>query len=351
MVKVTVVIPAYNAMQYLPQTVNSVIEQTLSDWELLIINDGSRDHIIEWATTIQDSRVKLITQENQGVSAARNTGILQAKGEYIAFLDADDLWKPTKLEQQLQRFQEYPEAGLVYTWTALADSQGNPLNRILASNVEGDVWQQFLVANAMGNSSVPMVRRSCFDKVGLFDPSLPSAEDRDMWIRLAAEYPFAVVKQPLTLWLQHQDSMSKNRQKMLAGLRTVLEKNFATVPLELLYLRNQSYSYINMRQAWNSMDEQNLPEAKYFQQQAKLHHPPCCYSLDYLRLSLTILMMTWFGFATGNYFRKSTNYLYRLSLKFSMEMQTICTLLSKKKKLSPISRSFQKKSNSLLKIK
>ena len=349
MVKVTVVIPAYNAMQYLPQTVNSVIEQTLADWELLIINDGSTDNILEWAVTIQDSRVKLINQKNQGVSVARNTGILKAKGEYIAFLDADDLWQPTKLEQQLQRFQECPEAGLVYTWTALVDSQGNFLNRILASNTEGKVWEKFLVTNGMGNGSVAMVRRSCFEKVGLFDPNLSSAADRDMWIRIAAEYPFAVVKQPLTLWLQHEDSMSKNRHKMLADLRQALEKNFATVPLELLHLRNQSYSYINMRQAWNSIDEENLAEAKHFQQQAKLHYPPCCYSLDYLRLSLTMFIVNYFGIAAGNQFRKYTNYIYRLSLKFSLAVQSLLILLSKKKLLYLL--SFPQKNNSFLKIK
>ncbi len=330
MVKVTVVIPAYNAMQYLPQTVNSVIQQTLDDWELLIINDGSSDNIVEWAATIQDKRIKLINQKNQGVSVARNTGILQAKGEYIAFLDADDLWQPTKLELQVKKFQECPEVGLVYTWTALVDSQGNFLKRILAGNSEGYVWQQFLIANTIGNGSAAMVRCSCFEGVGLFDPNFSSAADRDMWIRIAAKYPFAVIRQPLTLWLQHSDSMSKDHRKMLADLRGVLEKNFATVPLELLYLRNRSYSYINLRQAWNALDEHSLAAAKHFQKQAKLHHPPCCYSLDYVRLSITIFIVNYLGITISKYFRKSTNYIYRLSLKISIIIRHLFVLSWKK---------------------
>ena len=101
MSKVSVIIPAYNAMNYLPQTLKSVLQQTFTDFEILIINDGSSDDIVEWSSQISDSRVKLISQINQGVSAARNTGIRNAQGEYIAFIDADDLWEPTKLEKQV----------------------------------------------------------------------------------------------------------------------------------------------------------------------------------------------------------------------------------------------------------
>jgi glycosyltransferase involved in cell wall biosynthesis len=317
MPKVTVIIPAYNAMTYLPHTVDSVFWQTFNDWELLIINDGSSDNIVEWAAQIENSRVKLISQLNQGVSTARNTGITQAQGEYIAFLDADDLWQPTKLEKQLRRFQEYSEAGLVYTWTKLINRQGKPINRILASSLEGNVWEKILVANMIGNGSAAMVRRSCLDTIGGFDPNLSSAADRDLWIRIASKYSFAVVKEPLTLWRQHSDSMSKQRQAMLEDLRRAIEKNFATVPLGLLHLRNQSYCQINLRQAWNSVDAKNLREAKEFQRQAYLHYPPIGYSENYLRLSLAILMMSIFGDRGYENVRQFTRSFYRFILNFS----------------------------------
>lgn len=102
MPKVSVVIPAYNAMSYLPETVASVLNQTFEDYEVIVVNDGSKDDIKIWIAQLADTRIKLISQENQGLSGARNTGIAHAQGEYVAFLDADDLWAPTKLEKQVQ---------------------------------------------------------------------------------------------------------------------------------------------------------------------------------------------------------------------------------------------------------
>ncbi|NEQ79824.1 MAG: glycosyltransferase family 2 protein [Moorea sp. SIO2I5] len=317
MPKVTVVIPAYNAMEYLPKTVESVLAQTLADFELLIINDGSSDHIVQWASQIADPRVKLISQENQGVSVARNTGIAQAQGKYIAFLDADDLWKPTKLEKQVSCLEEYPEAGLVYTWTALVDQQGKPTKSVIAFHQEGNVWEQILVVDMIGNGSSVMVRRSCFETVGMFDPNLSSAADRDMWIRIAANYLFAVVKEPLTLWRQHPSSMSKRREEMIQDSRQAIEKNFQSVPSELLYLRNRSYSYLNLYQAWNSVDQGNYKEAIHFRRQAFLHYPQMGYSESYIRLSLAIILIRWFGPHGYDGVRSLTQTLRQLALGIS----------------------------------
>lgn len=295
MPKVSVVIPAYNAMTYLPETVESVLKQTFTDCEVLIINDGSSDHIVEWASQVTDPRVKLISQENKGLPEARNTGIANALGEYVAFVDADDLWEPTKLEKQVRRLEDDRAVGLVYTWTALTDQWGKPTGRLFVSQVEGNVWEQIVVEDMIANGSSSMVRRSCFETVGVFDPSLTSCEDRDMWTRIAARYPFAVVKEPLTLYRQHGNSMTKNRQRMIQTLRQVIEKSFASAPLELLYLRNRSYGVMNLFQAWNSIDEGNYQEAIHYQRQALLHHPQLRYSENYLRLSFAIAMMRWFG--------------------------------------------------------
>ncbi|OCQ90674.1 glycosyl transferase family A [Nostoc sp. MBR 210] len=316
MPKVTVVIPAYNAMQFLPETVESVLAQTFSDLELLIVNDGSSDNIVQWANNITDERVKLISQENQGVSAARNTGIMQSNGEYLAFLDADDLWKPTKLEKQIRRFEEYPEAGLVYTWTHLVDAFGKPINRVLASRLEGNVWKQILVANMIGNGSSAMVRRSCFETVGLFDPELSGAADRDMWIRIAVHYLFAVVKEPLTLWRQHTNSMSKKRQEMVKDLRRTIDKNFQSVSLDLLYLQNRSYSYMNLYQAWNSIDEGNIEEAISFREQAYSNYAQIRLTNNYIRLSLAILLISWFGTNGYDGVRSITRFLRWQFLSF-----------------------------------
>src|SRR4028119_528470 len=125
MPKVSVIVPAYNAMAYLPETLQSVLTQTFNSFEVLIINDGSSDEIVEWASEVKDSRVKLISQENQGLSGARNTGIWSSQGEYLAFLDADDIWEPTKLEKQVQCLEEDNNIGMVSSGISTIDPNGN----------------------------------------------------------------------------------------------------------------------------------------------------------------------------------------------------------------------------------
>ncbi|MCP6757347.1 MAG: glycosyltransferase family 2 protein [Fischerella sp. CENA71] len=295
MSKVSVIIPAYNAMFFLPETLESVLQQTFTDFEVLIVNDGSSDHIVEWASDIADSRVKLISQENQRVSAARNTGIAHAHGEYIAFLDADDLWEPTKLEKQVRCLDDKPEVGLVYTWTLLVDKENNPTGRIFASHLEGNIWDKLLVNDPIASGSSAMVRRICFDTVGLFDRDLAYAPDLDMWVRIALRYPIAVVKEPLLRYRQLPNSFSRNRQGMMKDIRAVIEKTFASVSLEQLYLRNRCYASIFFGLAWFSVDDGDWEKAIHFRQQALLHYPQVRYSEKYLRLSVAIAMIRWFG--------------------------------------------------------
>lgn len=317
MPKVSVVIPAYNAMTYLPETLESVLKQTFTDFEVLIVNDGSSDRIVSWVSEIIDPRVKLISQENQGLSGARNTGIDHAQGKYIAFLDADDLWEPTKLEKQVCCFQENPDAGVVYTWSLLVNEHGKPTGRIFASQIEGQVWRQLLVEmDVISNGSSAVVRRDCFEAVGVFDRNLAAAADLDMWLRIAAKYPFAVVKEPLTLYRQHSTSMSKNRQRMFQDLQKVIEKAFQSASLEMLYLRNQAYaSLIMLSQAWWSVDEGDYKTARAWQRQAYLHDPQMQFSERYIRLSIAILLIQLFGSSGYDGIRNWTRSIHRMMLK------------------------------------
>lgn len=294
MVKVSVVIPAYNAMDYLPKTLESVLRQTFTDFEVLIINDGSSDCILEWFASVTDPRVKLISQENQGLSGARNTGIFQAQGEYIAFLDADDLWAPTKLEKQVAYFEDNPAVGLVHTWTILIDETDKPICEKWSPHLEGNVWEEIIVINSV-SSGAAMVRRCCFETVGVFARDLSGTADWDMWIRIAYRYPFAVVKEPLTFYRQHSQNMSKNCQHMIANARIVIERAFQSVPLEFLYLRNRAYAYFYRYQAWVSIYSGNYKQAIYCRQQAILHNPLLRYSKNFLHLNLAIFITLWFG--------------------------------------------------------
>ncbi len=298
MPKVSVVIPAFNAMKYLPQTVESVLQQTFIDFEVLIIDDGSSDSIRQWVNEVTDLRVKLISQENQGVSVARNTGIAAAQGEYVAFLDADDLWEQTKLEKQVRCLEDNPTVGLVHTWMAIVDWEGKPTGRVMSSNAEGNVWKQLVERNTVACSSV-MVRRCCFE-VGVFSPRdvCPvDVEDWEMWIRIAARYPFAVIKEPLMRYRQHPNNTSKNWQSIEQAFRLVIEKAFQTAPPELLYLKSRSYGHASLRLAWKCLQssDRDYKNAIHFRASAVGHYPQLRYSGEYIRLSLAIAAMQWLG--------------------------------------------------------
>jgi len=297
MPKVSVIIPAYNAMTYLPATLESLLEQTFTDFEVLVINDGSSDNTAAWVTQSQDRRVQLISQANQGMCVARNRGIALAQGEYIAFLDADDLWHPTKLAKQVRCLNEHPEVGLVYTWTASIDREGKPTGRIFASHAEGDVWQELVQHNITESGSSPMVRRCCFETVGVFDPDLPHAGDWDMCLRIAARYPFGVIKEPLVYYRQYSNSMSKNWQRVEKCFNTVLEKAFQSTPPELEKLKNRCYGLANLCLAWKCLQTQakDYRKAMQFRATAIAYSPQLRYSKEYVRLSVAIAIVRWCG--------------------------------------------------------
>lgn len=297
MPKVSVIIPAYNAMRYLPETLNSVFQQTFRDFEVLIVDDGSTDLIQDWlAQNITDSRVKVIAQANQGLSAARNTGIKQTQGEYIAFLDADDLWHPLKLEKQVDYLDHHVEVGLIYNWVTVINESGNPTGRIMGRNIQGNVLEEILQRNIIDCPSV-LVRRQCFEQVGVFDRTLRSVEDWEMWIRIAARYPFAVTPEPLVYYRQHSSNMSKNWRVMEQAFLQVIEKSFQAVPPDLQYLKNNSLGYANLCVAWKALQSQDRDSqlARKFQQQAIAHYPKLRYSSNNLRLTLAIAALQWLG--------------------------------------------------------
>ncbi len=296
MPKISVIIPAYNAMNYLPETLESVFKQTFTDFEILIINDGSSDNLVEWVSQIADSRVKLISQVNQGVSAARNTGISNSQGEYIAFLDADDLWEPTKLEKQLNCLEANPKVGLAYTWTAFINQLSQPTGVSIVSHAEGNVWEEILVRDMISTGSSTMIRAECFDRVGLFDSNLSLGEDRDMWTRIAAIYPFAVIKESLTLYRRHPQNTSKTNKKIIPQLSQVIEKIFQNTPENLFYLKNRSYGWMNIFAAWTAIEEEkDYKQATFYRQQAVKQYPQLRLTSIYLRLSIAITMLALFG--------------------------------------------------------
>jgi glycosyltransferase involved in cell wall biosynthesis len=316
MPKVSIIIPAYNAMKYLPETLESVFTQTFEDYEVIIINDGSTDHIESWIAQLNHPKLKLITQENQGLSGARNTGILSAQGEYVALLDADDLWRPTKLEKQVKLLDEFPDAGLAYTWMALIDEKGKLTGRIFNAEDEGKIWEKLIESNVVGCGSVPLIRRSCFDKVGFFDRNLRSfVEDWDLWLRMAPYFDFKVVKEPLVYYRQLPSSASRNWEAMAISYQIVLDKNFKDIPKEKQYLKNKSNGFINIYLAWKPL-QGLIPQPKIaseYRKKAFSYYPKIIFSKEFWRLSLLIFLSQYLG---DRYSKKLMAYFYALRQRF-----------------------------------
>jgi len=220
---VSVVIPAYNASATLDETLRSVRSQTHSALEIIVVNDGSTDDTgaIARRHAAIDHRVKIVTQDNAGLAAARNTGWLSAQSDFIAFLDADDLWAPTKIERQIRALQAGgPQVGLVYCWYLGIDSESNTTAVFDGAQLEGQVLESILAGNFVGNGSSVLVRRQALIDANGFDSGLRAAgaEGCEDWLvlcRVAERYRFAVVPEHLIGYRHLPNNMSSNRPRML----------------------------------------------------------------------------------------------------------------------------------------
>ncbi len=205
--RVSVIIPAHNRAWALPRAIDSVFEQDDTDFELLIVDDGSTDETPQLLSAYGE-RVTVITQPNRGVSAARNHGIAASSGELIAFLDSDDYWLPGKLSRQVSFFDDHPEALICQTqeiWVRRG-RRVNPKNR--HAKPSGMIFEPSLELCLVSPSAV-MVRRSLFDQAGLFDESMPACEDYDLWLRISAHHPVHLIDEPLIVKQGgHEDQLS-----------------------------------------------------------------------------------------------------------------------------------------------
>ncbi|MEN9521363.1 MAG: hypothetical protein RLZZ381_3951 [Cyanobacteriota bacterium] len=315
--KISVIIPTYNAMSYLPEAVDSVLRQTFGDFELIIVDDGSHDNTVEWVISLTDPRVKLITQENQGSAAARNRGIAIAQGAYIALFDADDIWEANKLEKQVHFLEAHPSIGLVDTSVVLIDEDGKSTGKLVTSQAEGDVWKHLVQFQPVCScDSTPLIRRECFDAVGLFDRDLMFLEDLDWWIRLASSYQFGAIKEPLVKYRQHSGSKSTNCQETLQAFHKIIEKAFESAPTELLYLRDRGYGRINLYLAWRALNNKDYNQVRQFCTSAIAHYPQLQRSWEYTRLNIALALMRRFGDRTYEKLRSLTRTFRYLASSF-----------------------------------
>lgn len=223
--KVSVIIPTYNRAYLIDKAINSVLSQTYRDYEIIIVDDGSTDNTREVVKGFVDSRINYIFHANNlGVSAARNTGIKASRGEYIALLDSDDEWLPEKLEKQVVILKnESPEVGVVCSWQFNINENGEYIGSSYLPKKGGNIYENLLYTDPI---SVPtlLIRKECFEKVGLFDDLLNGQEDWDMWIRISKYFKFVLIKIPLVKRRLHHNQISNNLEAKIITAQIILEK-------------------------------------------------------------------------------------------------------------------------------
>jgi glycosyltransferase involved in cell wall biosynthesis len=228
---VSVVIPAHNAVATIEATISSVLAQTYRHIELIVVDDGSTDGTAVLVNELarRDPRVTLVTKPNGGLAAARNTGIEHAHGDFVAPVDADDVWHPTKIEKQLGVMQRRgPQVGLVYCWSRAINQQGQIAFDLPAFSYEGDVFAALILWNFIQSGS-PLFRRSLAVAAGGYDVSLAArgaimCEDLKFNLNLAERCDFALVPEFLVGYRLHAQNMSNNTAEMLRSRCIVLDE-------------------------------------------------------------------------------------------------------------------------------
>ncbi|MGH9628406.1 MAG: glycosyltransferase [Bryobacteraceae bacterium] len=256
---ISVVIPVYNGSATIRETVESVLSQTHRNLELIVIDDGSTDDTSDVLASIADPRVHVFSLENAGIATSRNRGLARCRGQFVSFIDADDLWTPDKLQAQLEALQQAPGAGAAYSWTDYVDENGAFLHQGSHVSLSGDIYAAMLVQNFLENGSNALIRRAVFDSVGDFDESVPKgAEDWEFFIRVARHYTFVPVRKAQVLYRVATNSVSANIHRQECALVEVVNRAFASAPVKLQPLRKRSlanlYGYLMFRALDSSTD-------------------------------------------------------------------------------------------------
>ncbi len=224
---VSIILPTYNCAGFLPDSIGSILLQTYDSYEIIVVDDGSTDNTREVLKPFMQRIQYIHLVKNKGLPAARNTGIRAARGEYLAFIDADDLWLPEKLQTDIAYLNKHPDVGMVYSKHLNVDVNGRALNGGTKKRLpSGNIFTQlFSEQNFIIPSSV-VVRREVFNMTGLFDEQLFNCQDWDMWLRIAFFSKIAGINKTLIKYRHNPHSLSKNRDSVLKYQKAVIDKTY-----------------------------------------------------------------------------------------------------------------------------
>jgi glycosyltransferase involved in cell wall biosynthesis len=220
---VSIIIPSYNREKLITKAIDSVVAQTYQNTEIVVVDDGSTDRTRD-VVMAYGRDIVYVFQKNKGIAGARNTGMRRCTGDYIAFLDSDDYWKPAKLARQLQLFRDHPEYGMVASQCASVQSDGSfrEKNR---PGISGWVLQNLFNKNFI-RTSAAVITRTCMNRVGLFDETLREGEEYDYWLRIAAQFPIGFINESLAVYVDNPHGVSTDSLAGRLHRLTILEKGY-----------------------------------------------------------------------------------------------------------------------------
>lgn len=257
MKQVSIIIPVYKAEKYIEATLQSVLNQTYKNLEILIIDDGSPDGSREICQRFTDPRIKIISQKNRGLAGARNTGIRHAQGEYLAFLDADDLWLPEKIEKHIAHLESRSDVGVSFSPSAFIDEIGQPLGIYQITKLKDITPLDLLCRTPIGNGSAAVFRREVLEEIQFlanlygfeedcyFDEHFRESEDVECWLRIAIQTNWKIegIPQALTLYRVNSTGLSANLHKKLESWKKLIEKTHSYAPEQMTQWEKPATAY------------------------------------------------------------------------------------------------------------
>ncbi len=257
---VSIIIPTYNREHLLGRAIQSVLDQTYQNFELIIVDDGSTDDTEKLVKSFNSEKIRYIWHgENKGPSAARNTGIQSAKGDYIAFQDSDDEWMPRKLEKQMRAFETAsPAVGIVYTGRySIKNDKKDYAPPTKWTPIDGDIFSSLLKA-CLVPAQVALVKRDCFERAGMFDERFPALVDWELFLRMSRYYQFKCINEPLVIKYHQPDSITENQSACIKGFEQMLETYFEDIKQDktllaryYFWLGHLLYSNGKLSEGWN----------------------------------------------------------------------------------------------------
>ncbi len=228
---VDIITPAYNAAKFLPTAIESVITQTFQDWRILLIDDGSTDDteaVVAPYIERLGSKLLYVKQPNGGLPAARNAAIRASSAEYLALLDADDIWLPSRLAESLKSFMNDPNVGLSYGFVSRIDQNGSIIDTFTNPQKHGQGWIAPYIYMRMVDLPCPtiMFRKRCVDVVGYFDETLKATEDRDLWLRIAIKFKVVLAPCLIAYYRTSPASMTTDPYRMLSAQLQFIKKHY-----------------------------------------------------------------------------------------------------------------------------